>query len=310
MLIPHGNEKIYSLHLSWIVVLFITIILFMLVIFSYNAYSKYREISHKIKKLKNLYGKNYEYTYQIQISLLKSQTIFKKIFATNFKEFYKNQKIINHISYEKQYEIGEKNLKKEILTNKELPPGMDYIQPTYISKGIQTTLKVYNQFLSSLEKHITSHQTLYYQIPNGRPVKQNRFRDTSSYGIRLDPVLGNQLEFHTGIDMAGEPREPIFSTADGFVKKVFFDPGYGFTIIIQHPMHYSTLHAHLSQPLVLPNKWVRKGELIGLMGSTGRVTGTHLHYEVILPSGKKVDPFPFICLGDFSSPKCRISSVF
>lgn len=302
MFIPHGNEKIYSFHLSWMIIIFLMITFLMLLSIGYNAYIKYQEISNKIKELKQLFGKNYEYTYEVQGSLLKAQNLTKKNFQTYLEEFYKKQdlNLPSYITYGVQYKKGEEVLKKEIEEKKELMPGTDYLHSTYVIKGIQNYLKLYNKILQRLESSLVGSYELYYKIPNGRPVKQNRFRDTSPYGIRLDPVLGNQLEFHTGIDMAGEMREPIFSTGDGVVKKVFYDPGYGYTVIIQHPSNYSTLYAHLSQPLVLPEKKIRKGDLIALMGATGRVTGTHLHYEVILPSGKKIDPFPFVCLSDLT----------
>lgn len=306
MFIPHGNEKIYSFHLSWIIIIFLMITFLMLLSIGYNGYIKYQEISKKIKELKQLFGRNYEYTYEVQESLLKAQNLTKRNFQNYLEEFYKKQNLNlpEYINYEVQYKKGEEILKKEIEKKKELMPGTDYLRSTYITKGIQNYLKLYNRILQRLEGSLVRSYELYYKIPNGRPVRQNRFRDTSSYGIRLDPVVGNQLEFHTGIDMAGETREPIFSTADGVVKKVFYDPGYGYTVIIQHFSNYSTLYAHLFQPLVHPEKKIRKGDLIGLMGATGRVTGTHLHYEVILPSGKKIDPFPFVCLSDFTN-RCK-----
>lgn len=312
MFIPHGEEKIYSFHLSGIVILFLFFIFLLLFSMSYNAFLRYQEISHKIRNLKSMFGKSYEYTYQVQRSLLKVESLTKRNITKNLENLYKNKryKTYTNISYDKTSQFAQQILKKEINIKKELAPGMDYLRSTYYATTIKIYLDFYNNVIKSLGKNIVLNQELYFAIPNGRPVRSNRFRDTSSYGIRLDPVRGNQLEFHTGMDMAGEPREPIVSTADGIVKTVYFDFGYGYTVVIQHPSHYLTLYAHLYQPLVQPDKKVKKGDVIGLMGATGRVTGTHLHYEVILPSETKVDPISFVCLGDHFSKICKTNSEF
>ncbi len=312
MFIPHGEEKIYSFHLSWIVITFILFLFVLLLSMSYNAFLRYREISNKINELKSLFGKSYEYIYQVQKSLLKVESIAKKNIKNNLEILYinKNSKFLTNINYDKTSQLAQKTLRNEISSKQELANRIDYLRATYFATAIKMYISKHNQALQSLQENIISNQSIYFQIPNGRPVKHNRFRDTSGYGIRLDPVSTNRLEFHTGMDMAGETGEPIFSTADGIVKNVFFDYGYGYAIVIQHPSNYSTLYAHLYQILVQPDKKVKKGELIGLMGSTGRVTGPHLHYEVILPSGTKIDPISFVCLGDLVSKKCKTNSEF
>lgn len=119
---------------------------------------------------------------------------------------------------------------------------------------------------------------------------------TSFFGYRENPFGTGGYEFHTGIDIAGEGS--IFSVLDGKVVKVGYDPyGYGYYMDIEHSYNktekITTRYAHFRRMDVKENDIVTKGQIIGLMGSTGRSTGTHLHFEVI-KDGKRVDPKPYL----------------
>ncbi len=233
--------------------------------------------------------------------------MIKKNISKNLKNFYSFPISYNNlpISYQESFKYSSLELNKEIQNNRELAPNSKYLKATYIANGIKHYIKIQKDIVFSIHKSFIEQNNLIFTIPNGRPVEMHRFRDTSGYGLRLDPVLKNTFEFHSGIDMAGNPKENIYSTADGIVHKVFYDAGYGNTVIIKHPSNYYTLYAHLYQPLVRTNQYIKKGERIGLMGSSGRVTGTHLHYEVLLDDMEKVNPLPFVCLTDLVSYKCK-----
>ncbi len=187
--------------------------------------------------------------------------------------------------------------------NKELPPNTKYLKPIYISRAVSSFYMLNLQLFESIQNSLSSIN-LKSQIPSGRPVILHRIRDTSQFGLRLDPVNQNTFEFHSGMDMAGVLDEAVFVTADGMVERAGYDPGYGYFIEIQHPSSYSTIYAHLNRILVSSGQFVKKGQLIGRMGATGRVTGIHLHYEVVT-GGQKVNPVHFVCLEDLVSEICK-----
>jgi len=129
-------------------------------------------------------------------------------------------------------------------------------------------------------------------IPSARPLRDN-VAFTSGYGIRSDPFRG-RAAMHAGIDLAGPLGTPIHATADGIVGRAEYNNGgYGNLVEINHGQGIQTRYGHLSRSVARPGQRVRRGELIGYMGSTGRSTGSHLHYEVRI-DGRAVNPLPFM----------------
>jgi murein DD-endopeptidase MepM/ murein hydrolase activator NlpD len=118
---------------------------------------------------------------------------------------------------------------------------------------------------------------------------------SSPFGMRLDPFLGRPA-IHTGIDLRGEIGEQVHATATGRVTIAGRDGGYGNMVEIDHGNGLATRYGHLSKILVRPGQFVRIGETIGLIGSTGRSTGPHLHYETRV-NGEAVDPQKFLRAG-------------
>ena len=104
-------------------------------------------------------------------------------------------------------------------------------------------------------------------------------RITSYFGYRLPPMRFAS-ERHTGIDIANKPGTPVRATADGVVRFAGWASGYGLSMVVDHGFSYSTLYGHLSELAVKEGDPVRRGQLVGRMGSTGTSTGPHLHYEV------------------------------
>lgn len=126
-------------------------------------------------------------------------------------------------------------------------------------------------------------------IPLGRPVPG---AITSRFGKRKDPV-NKKNGFHTGVDFRGKRGEKIYATADGIVQKAFVNGGYGKYLSIGHGNGYTTSFAHLQTFLVKKGARVERGQLIGLVGNTGRSTGPHLHYEIQLDK-KPINPQKFM----------------
>jgi murein DD-endopeptidase MepM/ murein hydrolase activator NlpD len=104
-------------------------------------------------------------------------------------------------------------------------------------------------------------------------------RISDGWGLRVHPI-SNEIEFHYGIDIANQPGTPIYATAAGTVVTTDYDTSYGKRIIIDHGSGYQTLYGHLYSYMVHSGDNVIKGQIIGLMGSSGVSTGPHMHYEV------------------------------
>jgi murein DD-endopeptidase MepM/ murein hydrolase activator NlpD len=132
-------------------------------------------------------------------------------------------------------------------------------------------------------------------LPFGKPVKG---AITSRFGKRQDP-LNNKSAYHTGIDFRGKKGEPVYATADGVVKKAFRNGGYGNFVVIDHGNGYTTAFAHMQKYVVHKGDRVERGQLIGLIGNTGRSTGSHLHYEVALDN-KPINPYSFLKIAGLS----------
>lgn len=117
------------------------------------------------------------------------------------------------------------------------------------------------------------------RLPITSPVRDDHWI-SSDYGLRKDP-FNNQSAWHEGIDYAAPTGTPIYATASGEVVSSGWNGGYGMTVVIEHSGNLKTRYAHLKKSLVKPGQSVDRGDKIALMGSTGRSTGSHLHYEIV-----------------------------
>jgi murein DD-endopeptidase MepM/ murein hydrolase activator NlpD len=127
-------------------------------------------------------------------------------------------------------------------------------------------------------------------VPSRMPVENAR--TSSGYGMRRHPVLGVRRG-HKGIDLAAPTGTPVYATADGLVGRADWFSSYGLYISIDHGADLETRYAHLSRLAVAAGDTVKKGDVIGYVGSTGRSTGPHLHYEVRV-DGVAVNPIPYM----------------
>jgi murein DD-endopeptidase MepM/ murein hydrolase activator NlpD len=137
-------------------------------------------------------------------------------------------------------------------------------------------------------------EQLLEAIPAIRPVPAKRnVRLASGYGYRVHPIY-KVRKMHTGIDFTAKSGTPIYASGNGTVVHPgdLGGSGYGIQIVISHGYGYHTLYAHLSRAVARPGQRVKRGDLIGYVGSTGRSTAPHLHYEVI-KNGRKINPINF-----------------
>ena len=155
--------------------------------------------------------------------------------------------------------------------------------------------QLYLQSLSydEIERLAVDKDLMAEVVPAIMPIDKNKLRgDIGAFGMRMHPILKRYIG-HEGIDMEAATGTPIYATGTGLVADQKPQTGYGIQIVIDHGFGYRTRYAHLSKSLVKPGQLVKRGEKIGEVGSTGRSTGPHLHYEVIY-RGRPVNPINYI----------------
>lgn len=145
----------------------------------------------------------------------------------------------------------------------------------------------------TLQKFIEKKQEMLASIPSIQPVSNKQLeRIASGFGYRIDPIykIG---KFHAGLDFTAPTGTPIYATGDGVVESAdYHESGFGNHIWIRHGFGYRTHYCHMVKMKAQPGQTVKRGMVIGWVGSTGKSTGPHCHYEVE-KSGEKIDPIHF-----------------
>jgi len=149
----------------------------------------------------------------------------------------------------------------------------------------------YDQLLQQVDDYLMAIRS----IPLGRPVNG---RISSRFGKRTDPV-NKKKAIHEGVDIKGKRGDKVLATASGKVIKAMKNGGYGNYVEIDHGNGYITAYAHMQNYLVKRGERVKQGQVIGQVGSTGRSTGPHLHYEIQL-NKKPINPAKFMKVADIS----------
>lgn len=148
----------------------------------------------------------------------------------------------------------------------------------------------------ALESTLAEEAAQAAALPNAEPI-EGGLEVTSEFGLRRNPFGGFSYEMHSGIDFRGPVGTPIYATADGVVVKAEHSGGYGKHVVIDHGYSYETLYAHMSDIEVQAGDRVQRGDRIGKLGSTGRSSGPHLHYEVHR-NGQPVNPRYYLDVQD------------
>lgn len=159
-------------------------------------------------------------------------------------------------------------------------------------KNVKESIEEFNFLKSANYSHIYHHFASKWQTNIQPTIWPVVGAVRSPFGSRSDPLSGEGA-FHSGIDLTAPIGTEVRATADGTVEAVGFSGNYGKRIIIDHGNGVETRYAHLSEFHVVPGQEVRRSEVIGLSGATGRVTGPHLHYEVRV-AGTPVNPFKYL----------------
>ena len=156
--------------------------------------------------------------------------------------------------------------------------------------NLSSQSKIQEDSYSKLIKMAKNKSKMLASIPAIQPIpNKNLRRIASGFGYRVDPIYKTR-KMHKGMDFSAPKGTKIYATGDGVIKKVQYSRwGYGTHVVISHGYGYKTLYGHMSRANVRAGQKVTRGQLIGLVGSTGKSTGPHLHYEVH-KNGNAVNP--------------------
>ena len=261
----HKGAKSFSVKKSHIRIAFCSVMIFAFVsLFSFGtSYIYYKDSATKSKSVNKLIS---------TINLLSQDINKNKIIEAKLKNKLQG---IEETLLEMQEVLNKKGIKKE------LSIGGEFIPPEKLTLSYVDYIKKDIDYLFNTVK----------SIPVGTPLKG---KINSSFGYRKDPFK-SRSGFHSGLDIDANYGQHVVATADGVVTKASWHTNYGKTVIVKHKDNYETLYGHLSKLKVKEGQEVKVGDVIGKAGSTGRSTGTHLHYEVI-KDGKRVNPKNFLSL--------------
>lgn len=290
MILSNANTKVYSLKIPKLVGYLFTLFIITMgtaLFFTYqhantlkqdaNFYSE--QIASKKDELKTLQSK-------YQTLLLNANKTKQKI-----DQLANLQRDMNNLLGSNEATGGEEvKIEHLSMQSNDHEQQTEVVQLQYIQQSIPSLVTEYKETISELQQV----QKELAVLPSIWPTNARRI--TSKFGGRDDPFT-RSAAFHHGLDIAGPYRSSIFSTADGKVTFAGRNGGYGNFIQIKHSDTYVTKYGHLSSITVEPGQKVKKGDKIGEMGSTGRSTGVHLHYEVLL-DGNRVDPLPYILVNE------------
>lgn len=171
---------------------------------------------------------------------------------------------VSDADYKNLYKLSDKELLSKLNSNLSLLERQIYVQSGSFDELRSLAMK---------------QQDKINHIPAVMPINVKDYTMSSGYGYRIDPVYGTSA-FHAGLDFAAPTGTPVYATADGVVKAAQRAGGYGKKVDISHGYNYVTRYAHLSKIDVTEGQKVHRGDKIGEVGSTGKSTGPHLHYEV------------------------------
>lgn len=290
----HPTAYIPGFTINFSFLSFVLIIVVFFLFISFSLFNHFETVDYYALKVENIILKNKIRNIIINAKEGLDYLEFVKRTENQISKLIGKRKFLDDIYYNKSAVGGPSYIEEKKLKN--ILENLDYskIDDTQISESYNTIKTESQKILSSYEdiiNYITNKINHLKSLPAGWPVIGNI---TSGYGYRLHPFTLS-YDFHSGVDIANEPGTPVKSTADGVVRYTGWAMGYGLCVIIDHGFGYSTLYGHLSQSTAKQGDIVKRGQIIGLLGSTGTSTGPHLHYEV-WEYGITKNPMSFISI--------------
>jgi len=257
LIIPHSSVKPFRMKLPSIG-LIVSIVLWLGVSIYIGKIAVQTEQYYEMKEKLGFYSSQFSELRTTIDALKKAEFDFRKIFALGTKD----------------------NILEGMDTSDTGSMDMEIVK-----KEIQKTM----ESVANIRDYLSEQRDVYRATPKGWPVKGYL---SSKFGYRIHPKRKTR-EFHTGLDIATKPGKPVMATADGIVSYSGWSGANGNLIVIEHGFGYSTGYAHNKKIIVSIGQKVKRGDVIAYVGSTGRSTGPHVHYEVWIDS-KPVNPKTYI----------------
>ena len=257
MLIPHSKTRPVNFKVPFIG-MFTTIVLCCLGIVFILSIAVDTFEYYRMKDKLNYYSQQFLELNKTMAALKKAENEFKRLFSLKSRE-----KVLENLDTSDSGSIDMENLKHQI-------------KSTVESVG-------------EIKDYLRTQRDIYVATPKGSPVVG---KISSHYGQREHPRSGEE-NFHSGIDLSSSPGNPVKATADGIVSFSGWSGGSGNLIVLEHGHGFSTFYAHNRSIPVKVAKKVKRGDIIGYVGSTGYSTGPHVHYE-IWKDGKPINPVNYL----------------
>ena len=296
MFIPHSEKKIFNFQISRFTIIFSLLIISLLVFTSIYAIKKQSSTSKRkaILQSENLSisGKLNSFI-SLTHKLEKRHAFLKKRLAKLLKTSGNNSKNIIFRAFP-ALNISAIAI-PDSMKNKNMR--FEYVNEVFKLNEIIKKIKIVNSRLREIKNQIKGFKQVMKGMPSIWPIVGGAGIFASPFGWRLDPFT-RQPSHHPGVDILAMPGTPIRATADGVVITSDFHPGNGIYVNIRHKYGFVTNYSHMQKSNVKEGQTVKKGQIIGFIGNTGRSTGYHLHYEV-RESNTQINPAPYLHLDRF-----------
>lgn len=257
MVIPHETLKSLNLKVPVLGILLSFLFLGVGAVHTYRLVANGLQYASLVEKV-NYYTQQFSQWNSTVTALKETEVDFRRIFSLNSKD-----QVLETIDTSYSGDIDIQNLMAEIQKSAEK--------------------------IDEIKDYLRIQKDLYRATPKGYPSKGNI---SSPFGNRDSPFTGIRT-FHSGVDISASPGSPIQATADGMVSHSSWTQYSGYLVAIEHGCGFSTIYAHNKKNVVKVGQRVKRGQIIGYVGSSGKSTGPHVHYEV-WEKGKSVNPQKFL----------------
>jgi len=257
MFIPHSDVKALRIKVPSIGILASVVLWFIGMGYVFSIAVDAFEYN-RMKENLNYYSGQFIEMKKTMVSLKNAENEFRKLFSFKTKE-----SVLEHVDTSDNGSIDMETLKDQI--------------------------KLTMESVGEIKDYLSEQKDLYLATPKGWPVAG---RISSPYGYREHPQTGLQ-DFHSGMDIASDPGTPVKATADGIVSFSGWSGGSGNLVALEHGLGFSTYYAHNRLVIVKAGQKVKRGDILGYVGSTGNSTGPHLHYE-IWKEGRPLNPSTYL----------------
>lgn len=257
MLVPHSKTSPVSFKVPFIGIISSMILCCIGIFYVFSIAVDSFEY-YKMEEKLNYYSQEFTELNATISALKKAETEFRNLFSLGSRE-----KVLENVDTSDSGSIDLESLKQQI--------------------------RLTIESVGEIREYLKIERDIYVATPKGFPVKGSI---SSPYGSREHPRSG-RYDFHSGIDISAAPGNPVKTTADGIVSFSGWSGGSGNLVVLEHGHGYSTFYAHNRSNNVKVGQKVRRGDIIGYVGSTGNSTGPHVHYE-IWKNGKPVNPKKYL----------------